>query len=89
MSLSVLARKMHPDGLPVVDQTGLGGRFDIYLKWAPESQMGSDPESKTPPDPSEIDLITALKQQLGLRLDRGRAPREFLVITHIEKPSQN
>ncbi len=89
MSLSVLASKLHPDGLPVVDQTGLGGRFDVYLKWAPESQAVSDLESKTPPDPPGTDLVTALKQQLGLRLDRGRAPREFLVITHIERPSQN
>jgi len=89
MSLSILARMIHPNGLQVVDQTGLAGRFDIHLKWAPDFQAVSDLQPKTPPDPPEVDLVTALKQQLGLRLDRGRAPREFLVVTHVEKPSPN
>jgi uncharacterized protein (TIGR03435 family) len=35
------------------------------------------------------DLITALREQLGLRLEKGRGSVEYLVIEHLDKPSEN
>ncbi|MGO8792121.1 MAG: TIGR03435 family protein [Terriglobia bacterium] len=77
---------------PVVDQTGLTGRFDFALKWTPdETQFASfGPRPPTPPGEADApDLFTAMQQQLGLKLDAVKAPTEVMVIDHVEKPSPN
>jgi bla regulator protein blaR1 len=63
----------------VLDRTGLSGRYDVTLDWAPD-----DEESSTRPP-----LFTALRDQLGLKLDAGEGPVEVLVIDHVERPSPN
>jgi uncharacterized protein (TIGR03435 family) len=78
---------------PVVDQTGLQGRYDFLLKWTPdESQFLSlrPPGSSFPPpkDDAPPNLSTAL-QQLGLKLELTKAPVDILVIDHAERPSAN
>jgi uncharacterized protein (TIGR03435 family) len=82
--------------LPVVDQTGLGGkRYDFILKWTPDgaqAAQGATPESgggaaanvEAPPD-----IYLAMQQQLGLKLESTKAPVEMFVIDHLEKPSEN
>jgi uncharacterized protein (TIGR03435 family) len=78
---------------PVLDQTGLSGRFDFTLNWTPdESQFGGQfahlpPQAdgaSTPPS-----LYTALQEQIGLKLEATRAPAGVMVIDHVEKPSEN
>ena len=79
---------------PVVDQSGLDGRYDFTLNWTPdETQFGdrrifpvllTDPNAETFPD-----LFTAMQQQLGLKLEITKAPVDILVIDHVEKPSDN
>jgi uncharacterized protein (TIGR03435 family) len=75
---------------PVIDKTGLTGKFDVVLEYAPDLTI---PETYTasPPDTSSDvpTLITALEEQLGLKLVSDRGPRDFIVIDHIEKPSKN
>lgn len=81
---------------PVVDQTGLKGRFDFQLQWTPDettrftTASGPDGPPK-PPEGAETqpDLFTAIQQQLGLKLESTRAQTDVLVIDHIEKPSEN
>ncbi|MGA8110922.1 MAG: TIGR03435 family protein [Acidobacteriaceae bacterium] len=68
-------------GRIVVDRTGLTGHYDLTLTWTPDDQQAL-------PD-SGPSLITALEEQLGLRLQATRAPAPVLVIDHIEKPSAN
>jgi len=63
----------------VVDKTGLKGDYDFDLEWAPDDATDSDMPS----------LFTALRQQLGLRLESKRGPVEFIVIDRISKPSAN
>jgi uncharacterized protein (TIGR03435 family) len=75
---------------PVVDQTGLKGRYDFTLKWAPDdSQFGGHvpPASDDPSAPPS--LFTALQEQLGLKLVPAKGPVPVLVIDHVEKPSPN
>jgi uncharacterized protein (TIGR03435 family) len=78
---------------PVVDQTGLTGRYDFMLKWTPdETQFGSlgmkvPPPSNAPDAPP--DLFTAMQEQLGLKFESTKAPVDVLVIDHAEKPSAN
>jgi len=78
---------------PVVDQTGLSGRFDFELKWTPdETQFGGLGVRVPAPsdDPSAPpDLFTAIQQQLGLKLQPTKAPVEVLVVDRVEKPSEN
>ena len=88
MSLGVFSKMINP-GLPVIDRTGLAGTFDIHLEWTLDSDGSSAPDSATASDPPGTSLIEAIRRQLGLRLDRGKGPREFFVIDHLEKPSEN
>jgi uncharacterized protein (TIGR03435 family) len=67
---------------PVIDQTSLSGRYDFTLKWT--FDVSSENEPDAPPS-----LFTAIKEQLGLRVDAVKAPAEVLVIDHVERPSAN
>jgi uncharacterized protein (TIGR03435 family) len=75
---------------PVVDQTGLKGRFDFTIKWAPaEGEFGGHgpPPGEVPDAPPG--LFTAIQEQIGLKLDTTRTMVEVMVIDHVEKPSAN
>jgi uncharacterized protein (TIGR03435 family) len=65
----------------VVDHTGLSGTFTFKLEWTPDDKQGADTQGPS--------LPTALQEQLGLKLETGKAPMEILVIDHAEKPSEN
>lgn len=74
---------------PVVDKTGLQGRYDFDLQWAPdETQFGGE-IPVAPPDASSPPFFTAMREQLGLRLVAARGPVQALVIDHAERPSPN
>ena len=75
-------QSMQGDGKPVVDQTGLSGRFDFTLKWTRDESASSDPNA--PPG-----LFTAIQEQLGLKLEAVKAQVDVLVIDHVERPSAN
>ena len=73
---------------PVVDRTGLAGRYDFDLNWAPsEKEFGG--EIPTPSDSSSPPLVTALQEELGLKLEAARGPAEVLVIDRVAKPTEN
>ncbi len=75
---------------PVVDRTGLTGRYDFVLEWFPdETQFGGELPLKPNPDNPEPDLFGAVQEQLGLRLESTRGPAEVLVIDRVERPSEN
>lgn len=67
-------------GRIVVNRTGLAGLYDLELRWA--SDPGTSPAADAPPG-----LTTALREQLGLRLQTDTAPLEHLVIDSAEHPS--
>lgn len=75
---------------PVIDQTGVAGRFDFKLQFAPESAPRT--LSASPPDgqPSEApSLFTAIQEQLGLKLEAAREAVEIFVIDSARQPSEN
>src|SRR5215470_1535854 len=80
---------------PVVDQTGLKGRFDFQLKWTPDetpfASRGGPGEPPKPPEGANSlpDLFTAIQQQLGLKLESTKAQVDVLVVDKVEKPSEN
>ncbi len=74
---------------PVVDKTGLPGRYDFDLEWAPdETQFGGDVPTASADAPSSP-LFSAIQQQLGLRLVATRGPVDALVVDKAERPSAN
>jgi uncharacterized protein (TIGR03435 family) len=67
----------------VVDKTGLDGHYDFELKFAAQSPNGPPPDSDAP------SIFTALREQLGLRLDAQKIPLEVLSVEHAERPQGN
>jgi bla regulator protein blaR1 len=81
-------------GRPVVDATGLTGKYDFKLTWTPNrgdfasgSWAASTGESAS--EPEGTPFLEAIKAQLGLKLTTGRAPLKVLIIDHVERPSDN
>jgi bla regulator protein blaR1 len=81
-STGVLAEEIDK---PVVDQTGLNGRFDFTVEYLP----GINVYSETPPPDSPGPLLSAVRGQLGLRLTPSIGTVKTLIIDHVEKPSEN
>jgi uncharacterized protein (TIGR03435 family) len=67
---------------PVVDHTGLQGRYDFPLKFSRDETSTTDPDA--PPR-----IFTAIQEQVGLKFEPVRAPADVLVIDKIERPSAN
>jgi uncharacterized protein (TIGR03435 family) len=75
---------------PVVNQTGIEGRYDFTLDWMPdETQFASFGPPQQQPDNGKPSIYEAFQQQLGLKLERARVPADVLVIDKLEKPSDN
>jgi uncharacterized protein (TIGR03435 family) len=67
----------------VIDKTGLTGAYTFVLEYAPDA--ATEPSGI----PRGADLATALEEQLGLKVEPTLAPREFVVIDAVERPSAN
>ena len=70
---------------PVIDKTGLDQFYDFTLEFAPELPPGANAENL----PDRPNIFTALKEQLGLKLEPQKGPVEFYVIDHAERPAAN
>ena len=67
---------------PLVDQTGLKGRYDFSIRYTFDEAKSTDPNA--PPG-----LFTAVQEQLGLKFEPTKAPVDVFVIDHVEQPSAN
>jgi uncharacterized protein (TIGR03435 family) len=76
-------------GRAVVDRTGLEGVYDWTLQWTPafNAAPGGAAPVANPDAAGEVSLFTALREQLGLKLDAQRAPIDVLVIDRAELPT--
>jgi uncharacterized protein (TIGR03435 family) len=75
------AQALGLSGRLVMDKTGITEKFDFHVEYAPD---GADPS-----DELTAPSIDSVLGKLGLRLERAKGPREFLVIDQVEKPSAN
>jgi uncharacterized protein (TIGR03435 family) len=73
-----------PAERPVVDKTGLTGKYDIKLEMAQQGPPAGD----SPQDPGPS-IFTVVQEQLGLKLEPAKDEVETLVIDHVERPSEN
>jgi uncharacterized protein (TIGR03435 family) len=62
----------------VVDRTGVEGKFDLVLDWAPDNAAGDGPS-----------IFTAIQELLGLRLEAAKGPVEMVVVDGAEKAEGN
>ena len=65
------------DGRVVVDKTGLAGHYDFELKFASDSASADGPS-----------IFTAIREQLGLRLEPRKIPLEGLSVERAERPAE-
>ena len=73
--------------VPVVDQTGLAGTYDLKLEWT--FQLAA-PGAAAPPGQTELSIFTALREQMGLRLESVPVPIEIVVVDSVERmPTAN
>lgn len=76
-------------GRPVVDQTGLTGRYEIEMNLTPYVTKAGEGGNPGQLDIMSI-LFTGLQEILGLKLESGKASVDVLVIDHVEKaPTEN
>lgn len=75
---------------PVIDRTELPDRYDVNLHFIPDNApaVNGDGAARTF-TPGCTDIYAAIPSQLGLRLEKGRGPVEYLVVEHAEKPTEN
>lgn len=74
---------------PVVDNTGLTGRYDFDLDWTPDETQFEGQLPQVTPDSGKPSFFTAFQEQLGLKIEATRGPVQALVIDHLERPSDN
>ena len=78
---------------PVVNQTGLTGRYDFALKFTPDAGQIANFGAGMPGTPGDLDappdIFAAFQQQLGLKLESTKAAVDVMVIEKIERPSDN
>jgi uncharacterized protein (TIGR03435 family) len=78
-----------PLRMPVVDMTGLKGKYDFELDISAYVPMDGDRQPGEPsPDPVYI-LQSVLPKQLGLKLESRKMPIEMLIVDHVQKPAAN
>ncbi|HEY1340886.1 MAG TPA: M56 family metallopeptidase [Bryobacteraceae bacterium] len=78
------------EGRPVIDKTGLSGRYDFTMEWAPQTNSASPPDAPTTAsEPLGPTSLQALRDELGLKLESARGPVRILVIDKVERPSEN
>jgi uncharacterized protein (TIGR03435 family) len=74
---------------PVVDKTGLSGRYGFDLEWAPDETQFSGGLPQAPEGSQMPPLFEAIQQQLGLKLEATRGPVAALVVDQAERPTAN
>jgi uncharacterized protein (TIGR03435 family) len=72
---------------PVVNKTGLQGRYDFTLEFAPDETVFGGEITAAPSDTPSTPLFTAIQEQIGLRLEATRGPVSALVIDGAQKPT--
>jgi uncharacterized protein (TIGR03435 family) len=102
--LSLIGRNTTLDGVanalqsnvldkPVVNQTGLTGRYDFDLKFTPDPTQIANFGAGAPAAAADLDappdIFAAFTQQLGLKLESTKAAVDVMVIEKIERPSDN
>jgi uncharacterized protein (TIGR03435 family) len=88
---NILTSLQDTAGRVVIDRTGLTGKYDWKLTWAPTRMNGAPlkEDNGTETQGDAPGLFTALEEQLGLKLEPQKGPVQVVVVDHVEAPSAN
>jgi bla regulator protein blaR1 len=77
-------------GRPVRNETGLTGFYDANVQWTPDAATGV-PDAPDKPADAVIGptLLTAVQEQLGLKLEAKKGPVEIVVVDRADRPTEN
>ena len=90
VTMTQLASALGPaTGRIVFDRTGLTGYYDIDIEWTPGQEQAPRVAGAPPPavDGSAPSIFTAIREQLGVRLEGSRAALEMVVIDGADRPA--
>ncbi len=76
-------------GRPVVDKTGLSGRFDLTIEWTRQPNGSPAAGADAQVDLQGTTFTEAVQEQLWLKLKPAKAPLKVIVIDHVQRPSEN
>lgn len=76
-------------GRPVVDKTRLTGAYDFTLPWSPNLKNVMPGSGVAAPSPEDTTSIFTALGDLGLRLQNATGSEDFIVIDHVERPTEN
>lgn len=91
-TIDVLARfltNLVPDQRSVADRTNLSGTYEFQLDWAPETLASANGTPAPLADPDAVSVFTAVREQLGLRLESERQSVDVLVVDRVERPTED
>ncbi len=75
-------------GRTVIDRTGLTGRFDLDLEFAPSNRLQASPDAADASADGSPSIFTPLQEQLALKLRAEKGPVDVLVIDRAEHPDE-
>jgi uncharacterized protein (TIGR03435 family) len=86
-ALALLLSNMPAVGKPVIDRTGLTGKYTFTTNLLDTAPGGADVKSTlgADADPVTAPILSNLQVQLGLKLEAAKAPLQMIVIDHVEK----
>ena len=79
-------------GRPIVDKTGLTGKYDVNVTWLPDGAKLEDLDLQNIPAeyrPQDMTVFEALEKQAGLKLEAQKAAMPVLVIDSVSQPEPN
>jgi uncharacterized protein (TIGR03435 family) len=79
-------------GERVIDRTGITGLFDVTVTWRRSESARPNPDGPNAgrqADADGADVFTSIQEQIGLRLERQKAPVNFVIVESAERPSPN
>ena len=76
-----------PLQMPVLDQTGLAGKYDFSIDFTPYLESGNNMSASRPDSTALIKIV--MHDQLGLNIEGRKANVDVIVIDYVTKPSAN
>jgi uncharacterized protein (TIGR03435 family) len=80
----------------VINKTGISGKYDYQMEFGADETTaglnmlrGPDGPVVSPDPTGGLSIFTAIQQQLGLKLESAKGPKQFLVVEKAERPTDN